>query len=155
MPLGVYTSESQWSPITGGWTGASHLPLWYPHCAFTVCRVLRQARLSHALLHPRSADGMLLPMPAYCLPTYSYANPSTCPLVTHQLETLLSLSWVLQTVRAPELGLRNPSHSHCTLVTANPSFSDFRSFGGWAHPAIKQYNDNGNLCGASYDKNFY
>jgi len=29
--LGVYTSNSQWSPITGGWTGASALPLWYAH----------------------------------------------------------------------------------------------------------------------------
>jgi len=29
--LGIYTSDSQWSPITGGWTGASSYPLWYAH----------------------------------------------------------------------------------------------------------------------------
>jgi len=28
---GVYTSSYQWSAITGGYTGLSHLPLWYPH----------------------------------------------------------------------------------------------------------------------------
>lgn len=71
IPLGVYTSESQWTPITGGWTGASNLPLWYAHY-----------------------DG-------------------------------------------------------------SPSFGDFRGFGGWSHPAIKQWDDNGGNCGASYDKNFY
>jgi len=29
--LGIYTSQSQWQPITGDWTGASNLPLWYAH----------------------------------------------------------------------------------------------------------------------------
>jgi len=28
---GVYTSASQWSPITGGWTGFNNKPLWYAH----------------------------------------------------------------------------------------------------------------------------
>jgi len=27
--VGVYTSKSQWIPIVGSWTGASHLDLWY------------------------------------------------------------------------------------------------------------------------------
>lgn len=31
LTIGVYTSESQWTPITGGWTGASQFPLWYAH----------------------------------------------------------------------------------------------------------------------------
>lgn len=30
---------------------------------------------------------------------------------------------------------------------SNPSFSDFESFGGWSHPAIKQYKDSTSLCG--------
>lgn len=48
LPIGVYSSESQWTPITGGWTGASHLPLWYPHCtciAATVAALLDVLRL--------------------------------------------------------------------------------------------------------------
>lgn len=69
--LGVYTSESQWSPITGNWAGASHLPLWYPHY-----------------------DG-------------------------------------------------------------SASFSDFRAFGGWSRPAIKQFAGTTSACGASIDRNFY
>jgi GH25 family lysozyme M1 (1,4-beta-N-acetylmuramidase) len=28
---GIYTSNSQWSPITGGSTQLSKYPLWYPH----------------------------------------------------------------------------------------------------------------------------
>lgn len=31
ISLGMYTSNSQWSPITGGSTAFSSLPLWYPH----------------------------------------------------------------------------------------------------------------------------
>jgi len=31
VPCGVYTNEYNWSTITGGWTGASDLPLWYAH----------------------------------------------------------------------------------------------------------------------------
>ncbi|XP_062498881.1 uncharacterized protein LOC134176211 [Corticium candelabrum] len=37
----------------------------------------------------------------------------------------------------------------------NPSFSDFESFGGWSHPAIKQYKDSTSLCGAGIDENWY
>lgn len=29
--IGIYTSNSQWSPITGGSTALSKYPLWYPH----------------------------------------------------------------------------------------------------------------------------
>jgi len=29
--VGVYTSNSQWTPITGGWTGLSTYSLWYAH----------------------------------------------------------------------------------------------------------------------------
>lgn len=36
----------------------------------------------------------------------------------------------------------------------NPSFSDFTSFGGWSEPAVKQYDDNGEACGYSYDQNW-
>jgi len=31
VKVGVYSSHSQWQPITGGWTGASSLPIWYAH----------------------------------------------------------------------------------------------------------------------------
>jgi hypothetical protein len=31
ISLGVYSSESQWSPITGNANIASDLPIWYPH----------------------------------------------------------------------------------------------------------------------------
>lgn len=38
----------------------------------------------------------------------------------------------------------------------NPSFSGFRSFGGWTHPAMKQFADHaGNSCGVSVDRNWY
>jgi hypothetical protein len=69
--LGVYTSESQWSPIMGDYTGGSEFPLWYAHY-----------------------DG-------------------------------------------------------------DASFSDFRAFGGWSKPAIKQYRGTTSLCGASVDENYY
>jgi GH25 family lysozyme M1 (1,4-beta-N-acetylmuramidase) len=36
----------------------------------------------------------------------------------------------------------------------NPSFSDFRPFGGWSHPTIKQYADSGAGCGVGADLNF-
>ena len=31
VKIGVYTSASQWIPIMGSWSGASHYPLWYAH----------------------------------------------------------------------------------------------------------------------------
>ena len=37
----------------------------------------------------------------------------------------------------------------------NPSFSDFRAFGGWSKPNIKQYVGDTSLCGAGVDLSFY
>jgi len=37
----------------------------------------------------------------------------------------------------------------------NPSFSDWRSFGGWKKPAIKQFNDGPSVCGVGMDHNYY
>ncbi len=37
----------------------------------------------------------------------------------------------------------------------SPSFSDFKAFGGWSRPAIKQYSDKAGLCGVGYDRNYY
>ena len=34
----------------------------------------------------------------------------------------------------------------------SPSFSDWRSFGAWTRPAIKQFNDGPAVCGAKSDK---
>lgn len=31
VTMGIYTSNSQWSPITGGSSALSSFPLWYPH----------------------------------------------------------------------------------------------------------------------------
>lgn len=36
-----------------------------------------------------------------------------------------------------------------------PNFSDFKPFGGWTKPAIKQYLGDVNLCGVGVDKNWY
>ncbi|EGD80171.1 glycoside hydrolase family 25 protein [Salpingoeca rosetta] len=71
IKVGVYTSESQWSPIMGDWHGGSDLPLWYAHY-----------------------DG-------------------------------------------------------------KASFSDFRPFGGWHKPSMKQYAGNINVCGAGVDENWH
>jgi GH25 family lysozyme M1 (1,4-beta-N-acetylmuramidase) len=68
---GIYTSESQWGPITGNTAQFGAPPLWYAH----------------------------------------YDN--------------------------------------------NPSFSDFRPFGGWQHPSIKQYEGTVRVCGVEVDKNWY
>lgn len=38
---------------------------------------------------------------------------------------------------------------------SSPSFSDFKSFGGWTKPAIKQYVGDASFCSAGWDKNFY
>ena len=35
------------------------------------------------------------------------------------------------------------------------SFSDFKSFGGWSKPAIKQYAGDVSFCSAGVDKNYY
>ena len=35
------------------------------------------------------------------------------------------------------------------------SFSDFRSFGGWTKPNMKQYIGDTTLCGAGVDLSFY
>mmetsp|Transcript_7847 Transcript_7847/g.19220 ORF Transcript_7847/g.19220 Transcript_7847/m.19220 type:complete len:234 (-) Transcript_7847:257-958(-) len=37
----------------------------------------------------------------------------------------------------------------------NPSFSDFKPFGGWSKPAIKQYRGDATMCGSGVDVNFY
>ena len=38
---------------------------------------------------------------------------------------------------------------------ANPTYSDFVSFGGWKSPSIKQYQGTTSLCGAGVDLNAY
>jgi len=35
------------------------------------------------------------------------------------------------------------------------SFSDFKSFGGWTHPAMKQYVGDATQCGVGVDKNYF
>ncbi|EGG18852.1 glycoside hydrolase family 25 protein [Cavenderia fasciculata] len=37
----------------------------------------------------------------------------------------------------------------------SPSFSDFRSFGGWSKPAMKQYQGDQSQCGVGIDLNVY
>lgn len=36
-----------------------------------------------------------------------------------------------------------------------PGPQGFSPFGGWNDFAMKQYDDNGDICGVSYDKNWY
>ena len=38
---------------------------------------------------------------------------------------------------------------------SNPSFGDFSPFGGWSHPAIKQYQGTTSMCGTEVDLDFY
>ena len=71
LHVGMYTSASQWDPITGGATYASGYPLWYAHY-----------------------DG-------------------------------------------------------------SRSFGDFRPFGGWSKPNIKQFRGDASVCGAGIDENWY
>lgn len=35
-----------------------------------------------------------------------------------------------------------------------PSFTDYKPFGGWTKPTVKQYKGTTALCGASIDLNF-
>jgi len=37
----------------------------------------------------------------------------------------------------------------------DPSFSDFRAFGGWSTPSIKQYVGDTTVCGVGVDLNWY
>jgi GH25 family lysozyme M1 (1,4-beta-N-acetylmuramidase) len=37
----------------------------------------------------------------------------------------------------------------------SPSFSDFRPFGQWTKPAIKQYQGDATVCGVDVDNNYY
>jgi len=37
----------------------------------------------------------------------------------------------------------------------NPSFGDFKAFGGWHKPTIKQYRGTSSLCGAGVDMNWH
>jgi len=71
VTLGIYTSASQWNPITGDWKGASSYPLWYAH------------------------------------------------------------------------------------YNSQQNFNDFSPFGGWTHPAIKQYAGDTTLCSSGVDLNWY
>ncbi|RYG64455.1 hypothetical protein EON64_13955 [archaeon] len=71
ISMGIYTSNSQWSPIMGGSTKFSSYPLWYAH----------------------------------------YDNVE--------------------------------------------NFSDFKPFGGWSKPNVKQYAGTTAICSASVDKNVY
>ena len=73
VTLGVYTSASQWGPITGNAKVLGELPLWYPH----------------------------------------YESPP------------------------------------------NPSYSDFKPFGAWSKPAIKQFQGSHTLCSCGVDSNVY
>jgi len=36
----------------------------------------------------------------------------------------------------------------------NPSFSDFKAFGGWSTPTIKQFSDGPAVCGVDMDHNY-
>ena len=51
------------------------------------------------------------------------------------------------------------TNNHVSLWYAHydgsASFSDFRSFGGWTKPNIKQYVGDTTLCGAGVDLSFY
>nr|CAD2132062.1 unnamed protein product [Meloidogyne enterolobii] len=69
--IGIYTSNAQWQPITGGSTKFNDFPLWYPH----------------------------------------YDNKA--------------------------------------------NFVDFKPFGGWKKPLIKQYDDNKKVCNVNADLNFF
>jgi len=69
--IGIYTSNAQWQPITGGSTKFNDIPLWYPH----------------------------------------YDNKA--------------------------------------------NFVDFKPFGGWKKPLIKQYDDNKKVCNVNADLNFF
>lgn len=54
------------------------------------------------------------------------------------------------------LTVANSSHvSRYAHYDGNPSFSDFRPFGGWSKPAIKQYAGDKTECGAGVDLNYY
>ena len=52
-----------------------------------------------------------------------------------------------------------PGHSNVALWYAHydnlASFSDFKSFGGWSKPNMKQYAGDTTLCGAGIDYSFY
>lgn len=71
--FGIYTSSSQWSPITGNSAQFAKYPLWYPH----------------------------------------YESPP------------------------------------------NPSYSDWKAFGGWQTAAMKQYQGTTSACGGGWDYNYY
>lgn len=54
------------------------------------------------------------------------------------------------------LTVANSSHvSRYAHYDGKPSFSDFRPFGGWSKPAIKQYAGDKTECGAGVDLNYY
>jgi hypothetical protein len=36
-----------------------------------------------------------------------------------------------------------------------PDFSDFKTFGGWTSPKVKQYHGTTTECNAGVDKNWY
>jgi hypothetical protein len=44
---------------------------------------------------------------------------------------------------------------HSAHYDNNPSYSDFRSFGGWSRPSIKQFHGTTYECGVGIDKNWY
>jgi len=62
-------------------------------------------------------------------------------------------NWAAIMNNAPELGNFRLWYAHYE-TTPNPSFSDFQPFGAWQFPAIKQFADGPEVCGASMDHNW-
>ena len=60
-------------------------------------------------------------------------------------ESIVGVSWD---------GVKNLPLWYCHYDN-DPSFRDFKPFGGWSKPAIKQYSGDKTVCGAGVDLNFY
>lgn len=133
VPVAVYTSESQWDPITGNADIASHLPLWVRMTSCSrlggCCRMSLRIALGHC-------------------------TPVVCCAATPPPTIALSSSSTIVTIVDPRRrnALVTPQYAH---YDNSRSFGDFRPFAGWSKPSIKQYAGDATVCGAGVDLNWY
>ena len=116
--IGMYTSKYQWEPIMGSYTFGGNLPLWWRGSSF-----LAIVSVSILPVPFVSCFGLLF---------------STCKW----LAKFSSSQWKVSEQNSYFKFLPPPPRRYAHYDNVQ-SFNDFRAFGGWKKPAIKQFKGEG------------
>jgi hypothetical protein len=131
IPYGVYSSESQWTPITGDSKVADSVDLWW--ATYVLPSTVEHAATPSALPCPCSLVNWLPGLMACAETCFSHAP---CPRAS------IALPLPPMCVHAVR---RYDGHS-------DPNY-DWKSFGGWKEATIKQWKGTTSLCGVGVDLN--